>query len=89
MSKRTIEERLESLESNVADHEKALGKLGAFEEIVGMWSPCCQVFRRGTDWPIGSLHSGLCRGKNGGELGPTWYLGKIGSAPIKIGESRA
>lgn len=50
--------------------------------VVATFSPCCRVLREGQQKPE-VMHSGLCREKHGGELGPTVYLGVIGqhSAP--------
>jgi hypothetical protein len=43
-------------------------------EVVAMWSPCCRMLRQGGDWEVGSMHNGLCRAANDGELGPTIRL---------------
>lgn len=42
--------------------------------VVAMWSPCCEILRRGDQWSEGAMHSGLCRADHGGVLGPTFRL---------------
>ena len=42
-------------------------------EIIATWSPCCRILREGKREP-GVVHDGLCRGRNGGNLGPTVFL---------------
>jgi hypothetical protein len=40
---------------------------------VATWGPCCNIIREGVCDP-GTVHSGACRERHGGELGPTHYL---------------
>lgn len=42
-------------------------------DILVTYSPCCKMVRIGEHSP-GVMHSGLCRERNGGRLGPTVYL---------------
>lgn len=42
-------------------------------EILATYSPCCGMVRTGPQ-PPAVMHSGLCREKHNGVLGPTIYL---------------
>ena len=50
-----------------------VGAISPEPEVVATWSPCCGWTRVGV-WDPGTMHTGLCHSKRGGELGPTIRL---------------
>ena len=69
---------------NSKDH-KAAAEPSLDCRVRATMSICCGMVRAG--WhPPNVMHSGLCRARHGGELGPTYYLRDSGLVMDACGE---
>lgn len=68
-------------------NDPSVFKAAPADEPVATYSPCCHMLREGMQ-PAEVMHDGLCRGKHGGELGPTvlLYANPVARKPLRVSQ---